>query len=509
MMDAEEWDSLDKQAESWLKRLAGEGARISGVCLDSRAARPGDLFLAWPGAKFDARLKAAEAAGNGAAAVLWEPGGGANESQLAPQALGVPSFAAENLRALAGFLAQKAQGSPSAGMDVVAVTGTNGKTTVSSWIAQALGMPCGLIGTLGYGMPGATGYWRDSALTTPDAGLLAKAMAEFAEAGAKACAMEASSAGLAAGRMGGVSVSVAVFTNLTRDHLDVHGTMEEYFAAKAGLFGWPGLKLAVVNMDDPMGASLAACSSARRVWGYGVGARDDGRLVWARDLAEGALAQSFVLVSPGGEAKVETKALGKYNVSNLLAAASVLLAAGMPVEEAARRLSDLEPPAGRMQRIGGDGAPLAVVDYAHTPDALENVLRALRPAASARGGKLWAVFGCGGDRDPGKRPMMGASAAALADCVVVTSDNPRSEDPGSIMEAVLQGARSGASQASVFGIEDRSEAIAFALDRAADADVVLLAGKGHEGYQEKGGERLPFSDCGQAKAALDRRKPAG
>lgn len=297
--------------------------------------------------------------------------------------------------------------------------------------------------------------------------------------------------------MNGARVDVAVFTNFTRDHLDYHGSMEAYAAAKASLFAWPGLRTAIINVDDALGRKLIGESGAYATLGYGLGGNAQVR---AEQLVDTAHGQRFTLVLPDGSAAVDTGLLGRYNISNLLAVAAVLHDAGVPVAEVAHRLAGLTPPAGRLERLGGEGEPLVVVDYAHTPDALQNVLSALRPVAAARGGKLAVVFGCGGDRDKGKRPQMGALAARLADRVLLTSDNPRSEDPLQIIDQIRAGMNQAESEI------DRALAIARAIGEAAAGDVVLLAGKGHESYQETAGVRVDFSDVDQARAALARRR---
>ncbi len=328
-------------------------------------------------------------------------------------------------------------------------------------------------------------------------------LARFRADRAAACALEASSIGIEEGRLDGARVDVAVFTNLTRDHLDYHGTMEAYAAAKEKLFRWPRLRTAIVNLDDSFGLRLMRETTAMRVIGYAIGEarRAFPALIRAENLVDTAVGQRFSLVLPNGRAMVETNLVGHYNISNLLAVAGVLHDAGLPAGEVAGRLSELTPPPGRMERLGGKGEPLVVIDYAHTPDALENALGALRSVASARGGRLCVVFGCGGGRDPGKRPQMGEVAGRLADRALVTSDNPRGEAAQAIIDAIVAGMR----RAEVES--DRAAAIARALAEAAEQDVILLAGKGHEVYQEIAGVRYPFSDVEQARTALALRRP--
>lgn len=480
-----------------LKRLEALGVAPTGVSDDSRQVRPGDLFLAYPGDLADGRHYIADAIARGAIAVLWQAGGefAWNSASTAT------NLQVDGLRALAGPLAHAVYGAPSASLSLIAITGTNGKTTVSQFVAHALGGQCAAIGTLGAGFPGAL---EETGFTTPEATTLMRLLAGFCRAGATACALEASSIGIEEGRMNGALVDVAVFTNFTRDHLDYHGSMEAYAAAKEKLFVWPGLRTAIVNLDDPFGRQLRAKTTARSVIGYAIGDAGQVRAEQLRDTPHG---QCFTLVMPSGRADVETGLLGRYNVSNLLAVAAVLHDAGIEAGEIGRRLSALKAPAGRMERLGGSGEPLVVIDYAHTPDALENVLMTLRDVAAARAGRLCAVFGCGGDRDKGKRPQMGEVAGRLADRVMVTSDNPRSESPAQIIADIRAGITQGESQPeSQVNFEvDRAQAIRRAIAEAADEDVVLLAGKGHEAYQECAGIRTPFSDMDQARSALAQR----
>ncbi len=482
-------------ADSALQRLAVLGVLPQGVADDSRRVRPGDLFLAYPGELADGRCFIADAIARGAAAVLWE-----EHSDFAwNPAWPVASLPASGLRTFCGPLAHTIYGRPSERLSLIAITGTNGKTTISQWIAQAHPRCCAVIGTLGAGLPGQL---VDTGFTTPEASTLMRYLAEFVDAEAQACALEASSIGIEAGRLDGARVDVAVFTNLTRDHLDYHGCMENYAAAKAALFTWPRLRLAVINLDDPFGRELAARSTATKIVGYTqFEATSDrqGSLV-AAHVEETLTGLRFLLCAPNGRAQVETSLIGRYNVSNLLAVAAVLIDAGLTPKEVAARFAALSPVPGRLEKTGGENEPLVVVDYAHTPDALENALGALREVAVARGAGLTVIFGCGGDRDQGKRPLMGAVAHRLADRVVLTSDNPRSEDAVAILEQI----RAGAPTAEV--IVDRAEAIRRIVAEAHPAEVLLIAGKGHESYQEISGVRRPFSDVAEARAALDARK---
>ncbi|MBS1191476.1 MAG: UDP-N-acetylmuramoylalanyl-D-glutamate--2,6-diaminopimelate ligase [Rhodocyclaceae bacterium] len=474
-----------------LYRFAAHGIQPTGVADDSRQVRPGDLFMAYPGDLADGRRYIADAIARGACAVLWQPGG----DFAWDDAWRIPMLSAEGLRALAGPLAHEIYGFPTENLSLVAVTGTNGKTTITQWVAQAHPRKCAVIGTLGAGFPGEL---ADTGFTTPEATTLMRWLADFRRQEALACALEASSIGIEEGRMNGARVDVAVFTNCTRDHLDYHGSMESYAAAKERLFAWPRLRAAVINLDDELGQKLFATTSAAKVLGYtlGDGHRDVAGIIRAENLETTSEGQRFILAAPNGKAKVETRLVGRYNVSNLLAVAGVLIDAGLSAAQTARRLAALQPPPGRMERVGGEGEPLVVVDYAHTPDALENALKALRDVAAARKGQLMAVFGCGGDRDRGKRPLMGEVATRLADRVLLTSDNPRREDPAAILADIIPGAPG----AEV--LADRAEAIRRAVGEAAPEDVILLAGKGHEPYQEINGVRTPFSDLEQARNAL-------
>jgi UDP-N-acetylmuramyl-tripeptide synthetase len=477
-----------------IEQLAALGVQPTGVADDSRQLQPGELFVAYPGDLSDGRRHIGEAIARGACAVLWEAGG----DFVWNDDWAVANLPAAGLRQLCGPLAHALFGQPSERLSLIAVTGTNGKTTISQWLARTHPRCCAIIGTLGAGFPEAL---QDTGLTTPEATTLTRYLARFAAAGAQACALEASSVGIEEGRLDGARIDVAVFTNLTRDHLDYHGTMERYAAAKERLFTWPRLRLAVINLDDPFGRQLAERSTASKVIGYTLGDQHSDRqgVISAQDIEQTADGLRFRLCAPTGRALVESGLLGRYNVSNLLAVAAVLIDSGLTPGQVADCFSTLPSPPGRLEKVGGYNEPLIVVDYAHTPDALESALHALRPLASARGAGLVAVFGCGGDRDRGKRPLMGAIAARLADRVVLTSDNPRSEAP----QAILDEIRVGAAGAEV--IVDRGQAIARTILAAHPADVILLAGKGHEPYQEISGVRRPFSDVGEARSALAER----
>ncbi|MBK8337437.1 MAG: UDP-N-acetylmuramoyl-L-alanyl-D-glutamate--2,6-diaminopimelate ligase [Sterolibacteriaceae bacterium] len=493
-----------QRAGDLLSRLRGLGAAASALCADSRALRAGDVFVAYPGHRSDGRRFIPDALCAGAGAVLWEQAGFAWHADWV-----APNIPVDGLQPLSGHLAHLVYGRPSEHLDLVGVTGTNGKTSVSQWIAQALqqhGRKCGVIGTLGNGFPGAL---VDSPNTTPDGIALHAQLARFVATGAKATAMEVSSIGLAEGRTHGARFAVAVLTNLTRDHLDCHGTMQAYAAAKARLFDLPDLPAAVVNLDDAFGHGLAQRLPGRvgRVYGYTLNAEMPAprgvEVLRARAIGESGAGIRFDLEAAGATFAVRASVVGRFNVSNLLAAIGALIALGVEPGQAAALVAHLVPPPGRMQPLGGNDLPLVIVDYAHTPDALEQVILALRPAAAARSGRIVCVFGCGGDRDPGKRAQMGEVASRLADAVVVTSDNPRSEDPQAIVDAVMAGAGANAT-----AIIDRANAIRLAIEGADARDVVVIAGKGHEPYQEIRGVRHPFSDVAHATAVLYSRRAA-
>lgn len=480
--------------EDVLSWLLAQGLRPTGVCADSRRVRAGDIFVAEVPESGVRAVYARDALANGACAVLWS-----SDLPLCPAEFGsAPIVAVAGLHQLIGPLAQQVYGHPSSKLRVLAVTGTNGKTTVSQWLAQSVHGHCAVIGTLGAGYPGVM---VETGFTTPDAAQYAHLLADFVNDGATACAVEASSIGIEEGRMAGSEIDCAVFTNLTRDHLDYHHTMDAYAAAKAKLFIWPGLRAAVINHDVAFGLQLLRDTTASLVFAYGLSARPAAlseRVQWvgAEDVAATARGLSATLVFNGERLPFSTHIIGRHNLSNLLAVSAVLVAQGLSPAEIVARLGKLEPPAGRMACYGGQEAPLVVVDYAHTPDALSHILSALRDVATARGGRLIALFGCGGDRDPGKRPEMGRTATANADAVWITSDNPRWEDPEIILSAIAEGAP------KAVRLTDRAQAIAEVISQAADADVVLLAGKGHESTQEIRGQRYPFDDAIHAQAAL-------
>jgi UDP-N-acetylmuramoyl-L-alanyl-D-glutamate--2,6-diaminopimelate ligase len=475
------------------------------LATDSRRVQRGDAFIAWPGYGVDARQFVPSALKNGAVACLVEADG-ADAFALD----GAVCAAVPDLKSVTGELAHRFHGRPSEHLEVFAVTGTNGKTSCAWWVAQAmslLGRRCGVIGTLGVGEPPSAAAPQaavvSTGLTTPDPVTLQASFRRFVDAGFEACAMEASSIGIVEQRLAGARIDVAMFTNFTRDHLDFHGGMAAYWEAKARLFAWPGLRAAVINVDDEQGATLARQLDDRGLdlWTFSAQAHHAARLQ-ARHIHYQAGGLSFTLNEGPHTVAVHTGLIGDYNAANVLAVIGALRAAGVPLADAAAVCASLTPVPGRMQRVPGAEGPEVVVDYAHTPDALEKAIDALRPLAQARGGQLWTVFGCGGDRDATKRPLMGAIAAERSDHVVVTSDNPRSENPAEILRQIAAGM---GAQAPVMLIEDRRAAIAHAVNGAKAHDVVLVAGKGHEAEQEVAGVKHPFSDVAEALAALARR----
>jgi UDP-N-acetylmuramoyl-L-alanyl-D-glutamate--2,6-diaminopimelate ligase len=479
------------------------GVNIFRLVTDSRAITPGDTFVAYPGFQADGRHYIEQAIANGANAVIWEAHGFSwNEAWR------VPNLAVRDLRHHAGEIADHVYHNPSGRLWMVGITGTNGKTSCSHWIAQSLaehGKKSALIGTLGNGFPGAL---QPALNTTPDAVHLHGLLAGYLQQGAQVVAMEVSSHALDQGRVNGVQYDVALLTNLSHDHLDYHGDMQKYAAAKRRLFDWQQLKFAVLNLDDVFGCELAEQlgNAEVEVIGYGMSetARAIAEKLGIRMVRGTALEMDksglrMQVHSDWGNTKLHSNLMGRFNAVNLLGVLAVLLVSGVKLKDAISALRRVRAVAGRMQTLGGHGSPTVVVDYAHTPDALEKVLQALREVVAASGGRLICVFGCGGDRDRGKRPMMGRVASKLADECIVTSDNPRNEDPRGIIVSIVSAMPEGSFQI----IEERAEAIALAIREARAKDTVLLAGKGHETYQEIHGVKQPFSDIETAQRALD------
>ncbi len=461
-----------------------KGLGVTDLSIDSQRVAPGSLFMACRGQVSHGLDFMDDAIARGAVAIVW-----ASDSNRQPQA-SVPLIEVANLSCKLGDIAARFFADPSSAMNVTSVTGTNGKTSVAHFIAQALDRPdarCGLMGTLGAGFYGSM---QATANTTPNAVDLQRSMAEFRNAGAKSMVMEASSHGLEQGRVNGVNVDTAVFTNLSRDHLDYHGDMESYAACKKKLFAFAGLKAAVINTDDAAGSALMdSLPAALRKVAFSLQGPTSGiETLYVRNIEKLPGGLRFLVESPWGEGVVDTVLLGAFNVQNLLASLAVLLLGGMPMDEAVARLSAVTAVPGRMERFGGGDHPVVVVDYAHTPDAIEKALLALRTHTS---GKLVCVFGCGGNRDAGKRPQMGKVVERHTDFAIITDDNPRAEDPTTIVHQIRAGLQRPRKMPI---IHDRLSAIETALDIAEPGDCVLVAGKGHEEFQIIQDERIAFSD---------------
>ena len=499
-------------ANGWrpLKALLGgmaevpETLEVSDLTLDSRQASAGSAFLALRGHTHHGVDFAAEAVSRGARVVLWEPAPGVKGPELPAEVLALP---VPGLSEQVGFIADRFFDAPSAKLAVTGVTGTNGKTTCAWLLAEALlrcGRPCAYLGTLGVGLPGALSA---ATLTTPDPISLHRQLAALYSAGAAAIAMEVSSHALAQGRCAGVRFQAAAFTNLSRDHLDYHGDMASYGAAKARLFEWPTLLARIINCDDEFGAELAAATRAtgllvRTSRRTRAPLRSDSQFVHAAEMQLLPTGIELSILSSWGAASLRSPLLGEFNADNLLTVLGVQLASGVALELACEALGACTAPPGRMQVSGGGQLPVVIVDYAHTPDALSQALRAVRAHFS---GRVLCVFGCGGERDSGKRPQMGAIAEQLADEVILTDDNPRREDPAQIIAAIRAG-MSAPERATV--IADRAAAIRAALARCDSGEVVLVAGKGHEDYQLMGAERRAFSDLNIVRSALANRSAA-
>ncbi len=471
-------------------------SKFRHMTADSRLVKTGSVFVAYKGEATDGREFIPQAIENGAGAVIWEQADFTWRDEWQ-----VPNQAILDLKQQIGQIASEFYGQPSQHLWMIGVTGTNGKTTCTHWLAQAfsaLNKKAAVVGTLGNGI--LSDGLSETKNTTPDSILLQQMLAGYLGQQASVVAMEVSSHGLDQGRVNGVSFDIAVFTNLTRDHLDYHGDMQAYAAAKKKLFAWDGLKVAVLNRDDAFGLEVAQELKAqgKRVMTYGLEkaiANDTDISVKSLELTEQGM--RLEVQTPFGDAVIGAGVVGRFNAYNLLAVLATLLASNISLNDAVKALSTLKPVAGRMQQYGGGELPLVVIDYAHTPDALEQVLKSLRAQTK---GQLVCVFGCGGDRDSGKRPLMGKVASELADKVIVTSDNPRSELPAEIIKAVMNGVKQNA-----ISIESRADAIARAIENAQAGDVISLAGKGHENYQEIAGVKYPFSDIEMAQQFLQER----
>jgi UDP-N-acetylmuramoyl-L-alanyl-D-glutamate--2,6-diaminopimelate ligase len=476
-----------------------ESRAVADLTLDSREARSGSLFFALPGRTAHGLSFAAEAAARGAGVVLWEPGLG-----VSPPKLPATVFAAAipGLNGLVGRIADRFFNWPSSQLRITGITGTNGKTTCAYLLAQCLerlGAQAAYMGTIGWGRIASLAR---ATLTTPDVVTLHRELAAMRAAGVREVAMEVSSVGLDQNRLDGVRFHTGAFTNLSRDHLDYHGTMDAYGAAKVRLFEAPDLKHIIVNVGDAFGREFAQTYAGRVpltaiCLGEGDAAWLADRALRATQVTLGVHGISMQLDGSFGTAQVTTRLLGRFNAENALVVIAGLLSLGAPLADAVRVLAECVPPPGRMEVVepATPEKPMAVIDYAHTPDALAKALGALREHCK---GALWCVFGCGGDRDPGKRPIMGAIADELADRIIVTDDNPRSENPQAITRAIVSGIKSRAARV----IHDRGDAIHAALEEAQASDVVLIAGKGHEDYQIYGDTRRSFSDRREAQRHL-------
>ncbi|HSH28528.1 MAG TPA: UDP-N-acetylmuramoyl-L-alanyl-D-glutamate--2,6-diaminopimelate ligase [Thiohalobacter sp.] len=473
---------------------AAQDVTVTGLALDSRRVRPGDLFFALAGVHEHGLRHVAEACRRGAVAVCWEPDEEIDETAPELQGLNLPVVAVPALGTQVSVIAGRFHHHPSRQFYTVGVTGTDGKTSCSHFIAQTLhgpGRACGLIGTLGAGLYDALDPVTH---TTPDPVSLQAILAGMRDQGARAVVMEVSSHALDQARAGGVHFDVAVLTHVSRDHLDYHGSDGAYRDAKRRLFRFPSLRLAVLNADDDLGRELLAADALDcPVCAYALEAtelaRRSERFVVAERVETARTGLQLQILTHRGAVELHSGLLGRFNAANLLAALAVLLDHGLSPEEAAQRLAGVTTVPGRMEALGGSGGrPLVVIDYAHTPRALEQVLLALREHCA---GHLWCIFGAGGERDPGKRPLMGAAVERLADFVMLTTDNPRHEDPTQIVVDILGGTTD---PDACYIQPDRARAIAHVLELARPNDVVLIAGKGHEDYQLIGERRLHFSD---------------
>lgn len=487
-------------------------APVARLIADSRQLKPGDTFLACAGERYDARNDIPQAIVKGVNAVIWEKQGFSWNPVW-----NLPNLSVTGLRHKAGEIASQVYGHPSRHLWLVGITGTNGKTTCSHWYAQAmavLGKKTAIIGTLGHGFPGTLNHTEH---TTPDAVYLQQLMAGYVKQGACSLVMEVSSHGLAQGRLNGSKFSVAVLTNLSRDHLDYHGSMDAYAATKAKLFFREGLQCAVLNLDEVLGVELSRqlARDTLSIIGYGFRQPRQGswltgnqKILYGSNLRFTAQHIAFDVDFCGRHASLQCNVTGRFNAYNLLAALAALLAGNVDLDDATAALQQVQPIPGRMERLGGGDQPVVVVDYAHTPDALSEVLIGLREILAGtrvkkrlrkNQAKLVCVIGCGGNRDRGKRPLIGEIASRLADEVIITSDNPRDENPEDIIGEIMFGA----SGKHCTIEEDRAAAIYRAIHGARKGDIVLIAGKGAEAYQEKQGRKYPFDDREVVRQVLD------
>jgi UDP-N-acetylmuramoyl-L-alanyl-D-glutamate--2,6-diaminopimelate ligase len=490
------------QLKDLLRGLASvpeqDNVPVKGLALDSRELVCGDVFVALAGAKQHGLAHGEQAVSNGACAVIFDPAGhGKQLADVMLRSAAVPMIAVENLGLKLGELAARFYGDPSRSMTVIGITGTNGKTSCSQFLSQMLD-DCGIIGTLGWG---EWGKLNKTLNTTPDALAIQKILAELLKNKKRMVAMEVSSHGLEQGRVNGVAFKGAVFTNISRDHLDYHGTMDAYVQAKLALLKQPGLAFAVVNLDDDYSEQIiAAIPESVRLWTFSAKgqASDSGESVQAENIVHKTEGIEFDVRCKGQVKGIKVPLYGDFNVENVLAVLAVMRAMDIPLAEAAKKLAGIKPVDGRMERFGGENDPLIFVDYAHTPDALDKVLSSVRKHCKQA---LWVVFGCGGNRDTGKRPQMGKIAEQWADHVVITDDNPRYENGLDIVNDIL----AGCSSTNIEVIQNREQAIQKVVTSAAKDDCIVIAGKGHEQYQESNGVCVPFSDRQVVMDALGRR----
>jgi UDP-N-acetylmuramyl-tripeptide synthetase len=487
------------EAVNWLKtNVTGE------LRIDNRDIQPGDAFIAWPGAAVDGRQFVKSALEKGATACLVEHTGLEAKGYLAEYKNNaeqdkIASYL--NLKNAIGNIAAKAYNTPAKDLNVIAITGTNGKTTSAWWLAQALSAldansknnkdaqitKCFMVGTLGIGVPNAV---ESTGLTTPDPIMLHKKFREYVDHGFTYCAIEASSIGIEEHRLDGTDIKVAVFTNFTQDHLDYHGSMQAYWEAKLKLFQWPLLKAAIINIDDTKGQELVNTlkNTNLDIWTIAI---DHAARITANNIKYNKQGLQFNILEGNETYLIETHFVGQYNVTNLLGVIASMRASGIALKDCAEICKSLTAVPGRMDMLAKEGQPLVIVDYAHTPDALKQALIALRPVAVSRSGKLICVFGCGGNRDASKRPLMARMAEEYADTVVVTADNSRNEKIESILDNIIAGFKS----KEKFSVEsNRAIAIAQSIKNAKQNDVILIAGKGHENYQDELGVKTYFSD---------------
>lgn len=491
------------EAVNWLKiNVKGE------LRINSLDVKNGDGFIAWPGSAVDGRQYVKSALDKGAAACLVEHSeletkGFLVDYKNLPGSDKIASYL--DLKLAIGDIAAKTYDMPARELNIIAITGTNGKTTSAWWLTQALSAhaensktnadskntKCFMVGTLGIGVPSAI---MSTGLTTPDPILLHKNFREYVNDGFRYCAIEASSIGIEEHRLDGTDIKVAIFTNFTQDHLDYHGSMQAYWDAKLKLFQWPTLKSAIVNIDDPKGKELVAILNTSLIDIWTIAIKNSARIK-AFNIRYGKNGLLFNILEKDEVHLIETKFVGEYNVSNLLGIIAAMRATGITLKDCVDACKSLSAVPGRMDMLEKEGQPLVIIDYAHTPDALKQALISLRPVAQSREGKLICVFGCGGNRDASKRPLMALVAEEFADTVVVTADNSRTEKTESILDNIISGFKSN----SRFSVElNRATAISKSIKYAKSCDVVLIAGKGHENYQDENGVKTYFSDKDQA-----------